>query len=124
MFEAPLISMLEVFELVAISGLIGCTVYLFRASLPATLESRQKRLEAISAELSARVVEVVDERAVWKAQGERLAEEVSTYLDQIERKRRSTAASASRVTAAQEPQIKVEDLSRAEQIAHCRRLAG
>lgn len=118
--DVPLISALEVFELVAIAALAGCTAFLFRRSMPATLESRQKRIEAISAELSSRVVEIVDERAVWKAQGERLAEEVSGYLDQIERKRRSTAASASRIQADTEP-VEVSKLPRAQQIAMARR---
>lgn len=123
MLDLPLISVLEVFELVALATLAACTVWLLTRSMPVALESRQKRVEEIAAKSAASVAEIVDERAVWKAQGERLAAEVEAYLDQIERKRRSTAASASRLTTLKEPP-KLETMSRAEQIALARSRAG
>lgn len=120
-----LIPLLEVVELVLIAALLACTAWLFVRSLPAGLDFRQKRIEAISAELSSQVAAIVDERAVWKAQGERLAEEVSTYLEQIERKRSSTAAAASRIAAVQTRAAPdIGSMSRAQQIAHCRDVMG
>lgn len=125
MVNVPLIPVLEVFELIALAILASCTVWLVVRSMPATLETRQKRIEAISAELASKVAEIIDERAAWKLQGERLAEEVSTYLDQIERKRSSTAASASRIAAAKPAApADVSSMSRAQQIAHVRRALG
>ncbi len=116
---------LIVAEIVVFLSLAGCTVWLASRSLPAGLDARQKRIEAISAELSSQVAAIVDERAAWKAQGERLAEEVSTYLEQIERKRSSTAAAASRIAAVREPgPPDIGSMSRAEQIAHVRSVMG
>lgn len=120
-WDAPLISLLEVFELVALASLAACTVWLVFRSQPAALDARQKRVETISAALATKVDGIVDERAIWKVQGERLAEEVHTYLEQIERKRSSTAASASRIAgvqAAAAPDI--SSMSRNEQIALAR----
>jgi len=122
-WDAPLISLLEVFELVALASLAACTLWLVVRSYPSALDGRQKRVEAISAELASKVAEIIAERAVWKLQGERLAEEVETYLGQIERKRSSTAASASRIAAVQ-PEVKLENMSRNEQIAMARRAMG
>ena len=122
MVDVPQI--IEIFELVMIFSLAACTAWLARRSMPATLEARQRRIEAIPAEVSAKLAEIMDERALWKVQGERLAEEVHGYLDQIERKRSSTAASASRISAAQPAQVRVEDMSRAQQIAYARRNAA
>ena len=51
---------------------------------------------------------------------ERLAEEVHGYLDQVERKRASTAASASRLKGNGPEAVNVGQLSRAEQIAWAR----
>jgi len=112
--------LVEIFEIVAICLLVACTAWLVRRSMPATLEFRQKRIEAISAELASKVGEIVDERAVWKLQGERLAEEVEGFLGQIERKRASTAASASRIDKGGAAQVKPADLSRADQLAWAR----
>jgi len=124
-WDAPLISALEVFELIALASLAACTVWLLFRSYPSALDGRQKRVEAISAELASQVAAIVDERAVWKLQGERLAQEVSTYLDQIERKRSSTAASASRIKGAQlEAAPDIASMTRNEQIALARRSIG
>jgi len=119
---------LIVVSIIAILALAACTVWLTIKSLPAGLESRQKRFEAKVADLATRVAEIVDERSVWKAQGERLAEEVSGYLEQIERKRSSTAAAASRI-AGRQPQLQQErpnlgTMTRSEQIAHARAQLG
>lgn len=124
MLDLPLISVLEVFELVAISTLAVCTVWLITRSLPATLEARQKRIEAISAELASKVAEVVEDRTLWKLQSERLATEVETYLGQIERKRASTAASASRLAPQNAKPVSIDKMSRADQIAMARQRAG
>lgn len=120
--DVPLISVLEVFELVCLAGLTACTVWLVRRSLPATLETRQKRIETVVADFGAQLAAIGDERALWKVQGERLAEEVETYLGQIERKRSSIAASASRIDRAPAAgqAVKPSDLSRADQLAWAR----
>lgn len=117
---------LEVLELVSLAALVACTVWLALRSMPAGLLARQKRVEEVAARVTVEVESIVAERATWKAQGERLAEEVSTYLDQIERKRSSTAAAASRLKANQELAAppRVESMSRVDQIAHARRVMG
>lgn len=124
MVNGPLLPILEVFELVALVGLAACTVWLALRSFPAALQSRQKRVENIVEGLRTELAQIVDQRTAWKAQGERLAEEVSTYLDQIERKRASTAASASRLKRSQtenaEP-IQPNQMSRGEQLEYARR---
>jgi len=117
----PQVPLLEVFELVVLAALAGGTVWLVVRSLPATLEARQKHLETVVAGFSARLTEIVDERAVWKLQGERLAEEVETYLGQIERKRASTAASASRIAGTQAAApVDVSKMPRADQLRWAR----
>jgi len=123
--DMPLISVLEVFELVSIATLAACTVWLIVRSMPATLEARQKRIEGISAELASKVAEVEADRTLWKLQSERLATEVETYLGQIERKRASTAASASRMAPAGNAKpVSIDKMSRADQIAMARQRAG
>ena len=125
MLEAPLLSILEVFELVALAFLGLGMVWLMVRSMPATLETRQRHMEGVVSSFDTRLTEIVDERAVWKLQGERLASEVETYLGQIERKRASTAASASRMAGAQNPQpVSIDKMSRGEQIAMARRRSG
>jgi len=117
---------LEVLELVSLVALAACTVWLARRSLPAGLLLRQKRVEELVAGCGIEVESIVQERAAWKAQGERLAEEVSTYLDQIERKRASTTAAASRIAAVKgngEPP-NVDTMSRPQQIAYARKVFG
>jgi len=123
--NAPLIPLLEVIELVAIFFLAAGTIWLFVRSLPAALESRQKRVEQLVAQFHTDLAQISDERALWKVQGERLAEEVEGYLGQIERKRASTAASASRISTTQAgPQIPIDKMPRADQLAWARRQAG
>ena len=117
----PLVPLLEVFELVVLATLTAGTVWLMVRSMPASLEARQKRIEAISAQLASKVGEIVDERAAWRLQGERLAEEVEGYLGQIERKRASTAASASRIAGGAAPPVAVDKMPRADQLAWARR---
>ncbi len=120
--NAPLIPLLEVFELVVLAALAAGTVWLVVRSLPATLEARQKHIETVVAGFSTRLTEIIDERAVWKLQGERLAEEVETYLGQIERKRASTAASASRIAGTQPAaQVPIEKMPRSDQLKWARR---
>jgi len=111
---------LEVFEIVSLVALAACAVWLTRRSMPARLEFRQKRIEGIVAEFDARVTEIVEAGAAQRVQFQSMAQEVETYLGQIERKRASTAASASRLSASAEP-VKVENLSRADQLAWARR---
>jgi len=114
---------LEVLELVALGSLVACAVWFARRSLPAGLLARQKRVEELVAGAQVEVEAIVQERASWKAQGERLAEEVSTYLDQIERKRASTTAAASRIASAKD-QGRAPDLSgmsRHDQVSYARK---
>lgn len=117
---------LEVIELVTLAALVACAVWFARRSLPAGLLLRQKRTEELVAGCQVEVEAVVAERASWKAQGERLAEEVSTYLDQIERKRASTTAAASRIQAAKEVGATpdVGGMSRVDQVAYARKYFG
>ena len=117
--------------MVRVAGIVGfltlgaCTGWLTLRSLPAGLEARQKRLETIVAGYKTDLAAIADERTAWRVQGERLAEEVSTLLDQVERKRSSTAASASRIKAAAEPEpVSPENMSRADQILWARHMAG
>jgi len=114
---------LEVIELVAIASLVACTVWFARRSLPAGLLARQKRVEELVAGAHIEVEAIVQERAAWKAQGERLAEEVSTYLEQIERKRASTTAAASRIKAAQDTGAApdLNSMSRVDQVSYARK---
>lgn len=118
------VPVLEVIEIVGLLALAACTLWLALRSLPAGLISRQRHIEEVTAGLSVEVQAVVAERATWKAQGERLAEEVSGYLDQVERKRSSIAASASRLKAKDGEGVKVDSLSRVDQIALARRQLG
>jgi hypothetical protein len=124
--ETPLLPVLEVLEIVAIAALTACTVWLGVRSLPQALIERQKRVESAVATFRTELETITGERAAWKAQGERLAEEVSTYLEQIERKRSSTAAAASRIAGAQATAAPpdINSMSRAEQIAYCRQTMG
>ncbi len=126
MLDAPLISLLEVFELIALASLGACTVWLAVRSLPQALIERQKRVEAIVATLSTRVAEFADERVALKVQYTALGEEVENYLGQIERKRSSTAAAASRIAGVQAlaGPPNVASMSRSDQIAHLRRQTG
>jgi len=120
----PLLPLLEVVEIAVILALAACTGWLALRSLPAGLRSRQNHVEEVTAGLSVEVQAIVAERATWRAQGERLAEEVSTYLEQIERKRSSTAAAASRLKKKEENGQATGDpanMSRADQIALARR---
>ena len=117
------IPLLEVIELVVLASLVACTVWLARRSLPAGVLLRQKRVEELVAGCTIEVEAIVQERAVWKVQGERLAEEVSGYLDQIDRKRASTTAAASRMKSASEANARPTNLaamSRTDQIAYAR----
>ncbi len=117
---------LDVAVLVTLVSLVASTAWLAVRSVPAGLLARQKRVEEIAAGVQVQVEEITSDRATWKAQGERLAEEVSGYLDQIERKRASTTAAASRLKGLKDANggLKVEEMSRAQQIARCRQLAG
>jgi len=118
------VPVLEVIEIVGLLALAACTGWLALRSLPAGLRSRQDHVEEVTAGLSVEVQAIVAERATWRAQGERLAEEVSTYLEQIERKRSSTAAAASRLKKKEEIGQTSGDpaqMNRAEQIALARR---
>ncbi len=113
----------EIFELVVI-GLVGAGAWwLYTRSAPATLERRQKRVENQLVEFGTQLDAIVAQRASWKAQGEALVEEVSTYFDRIERKRASTAASASKVAAAAGP-VDVTKLPRGVQIQMARQKTG
>jgi len=123
----PLIPLLEVFELVILASLVACTVWLARRSLPAGVLLRQKRVEELVAGCTVEVEAIVQERAVWKVQGERLAEEVSGYLDQIDRKRASTTAAASRMKSAQEATngpVDFGSMSRTDQVSYARKHFG
>jgi len=123
----PLLPLLEVFELVVLASLVACTLWLARRSLPAGVLLRQKRVEELVAGCTVEVEAIVQERAVWKVQGERLAEEVSGYLDQIDRKRASTTAAASRMKSAGEANAarpNIGALSRTDQIAYARQHFG
>ena len=124
--DAGLLTVAEVVILVSLASLTACTVWLAVRSLPQALIERQKRVEAIVEQFRTEVQSIGAERAEQRVQGERLAEEVSTYLDQIERKRSSTAASASRLAAVQTQfqQPDIASLSRADQIDHMRRNSG
>jgi len=118
------VPVLEVVEIVGLLALAACTGWLALRSLPAGLRSRQDHVEEVTAGLSVEVQAIVAERATWRAQGERLAEEVSTYLEQIERKRSSTAAAASRLKKKEEvgqAPIDAANMSRSDQIALARR---
>lgn len=119
---------IELFEIGMILALAACTVWLGVRSLPQALIERQKRVEGVVEQFRTELQSFVADRAAWQAQGERLAEEVSTYLDQIERKRSSTAAAASRL-AATNPNlvpapVNAASMSRAEQINYMRRQAA
>ncbi len=121
--ELSLPLVLEVLELVAIVALGAGAWLLHTRTAPAQLERRQKRVEGLVADFGAQLDAIISQRAAWKAQGEALVEEVSTYFDRIERKRASTAASASKVAAAAAPQ-NVNELPRGQQIALARRHIG
>jgi len=116
----------ELTVLVALASLGACTAWLLLRSMPATLEARQKRVEAVVAALGTRVAEFSDERVALKVQYTALGEEVENYLGQIERKRSSTAAAASRIAGVQAlagpPNL--ASMSRSDQIAHLRRQSG
>jgi hypothetical protein len=122
----PLIPLIDVLEIVAIAALAVGTVTLAVRSLPSGLIARVRRAETIVAEFKTDLAAIVDERTAWRVQGERLAEEVGTMLDQVERKRSSTAAAASRMKLAGEHAAapRIEDMSRAQQIQHARRSMG
>ena len=125
MLEAPLLSILEVFELVALSFLGLGMVWLMVRSLPATLEGRQKRIEGIVSGFDTRLTEIVEAGAAQRVQFQTIAQEVETYLGQIERKRASTAASASRIAGTQNPApVSIDKMSRAEQISMARKRMG
>ena len=94
--NAAVLTALDVAVLVAISSLVACNWWLIARSLPQALIERQKRVETLVEQFRTEVQSIAAERAEQRVQGERLAEEISTYLEQIERKRSSTAASASR----------------------------
>jgi len=114
----------ELLELSAILGFGVGGVLLYRRSAPATLERRQKRVESTCVELGGQLDEISAQRAAWKAQGEALTTEVETYFDRIERKRASTAASASKISAGSAP-VNVNSLPREQQLAWARgRLGG
>jgi hypothetical protein len=117
---------LDVRVIVSLLGLGACTVWLALRSQPAALTSRQKRVEDVVAGFGVELETISSERATWKVQGEKLAEEVSTYLDQIERKRASTAASASRIAAVtgKNGAEDVGSMSRQEQLNYVRSKFG
>jgi len=119
-----MLSLFQVLELVAFSSLAACAVWFARRSLPAALIERQKRIEAVVERFRTDLEAVVAQRTEQKLQGERLAEEVSTYLDQIERKRSSPTAAASRIAAKMPQPINVGAMSRHEQIEYLRRQTG
>lgn len=118
---------IEIFEIVMIFSLAACTGWLVTRSLPQALIERQKRVEGVVEQFRTELQSIVAQGAEQKVAGERLAEEVSTYLDQIERKRSSTTAAASRIAAASPqsvPQpVNVAALSRNDQIAYARRMS-
>jgi len=114
----------EVVEIGVLASLVACNTWLVVRSLPAALIERQKRVEGVVEAFRTEVQTITAQGAEQRVAGERLAQEVSTYLDQIERKRSSTAASASRMASAQPPAINVAQMSRADQIAYLRRSNG
>ncbi len=114
---------LEIVELVAILALGAGAWLLHTRTAPAALERRQKRVESQVVEFGTQVDSIVAQRATWKAQGEALVEEVETYFERIEKKRASTAASASRAAQAAAP-VDVSALPRGQQIAIARRASG
>lgn len=123
--NASILTALDVLVLVSIASLLVCNGWLLRRSLPQLLIERQKRIEADIEGFRTEVQSIAAERAEQRVQGERLAEEVSTYLEQIERKRSSTAASASRIAGVQRQQPPdLANMTRADQIAHLRRMSG
>jgi len=110
---------------VCVCALAACTTVLWRRSLPAALERRQKRVEGEVADLTSAVDSIGRSAASWKAQGETLRQEIEDYFDRIETKRRSTAASTSRAAVlAQGAPADTASLPRAEQIARARAQVG
>lgn len=118
--QLPLV---EVVELVAIAGLVACTVWLGRRGTPATLERRQKAVERTCAELGATVDETSALRATWRADLERVSATVEDYFARIEKKRASIASSTSRAerAAANAQPAAISELPRAQQIELARR---
>ena len=123
--NAAILTGLDVLILVSLASLVACTAWLTIRSLPQALIERQKRIEAVVEQFRTEVQSIAAERAEQRVAGERLAEEVSTYLEQIERKRSSTAASASRIAGVQNQQPpNLATLSRSDQIDYMRRNSG
>jgi len=123
--DASLLTLLDIVVLMLLASLGACTWWLVVRSLPQALIERQKRVETLVEQFRTEVQSIGAERAEQRVQGERLAEEVSTYLEQIERKRSSTAASASRIAGVQNQRPPdLASMTRADQIAHLRRMSG
>lgn len=121
----PQLPLVEVVELVAIVALAACTIWFWRRTTPAALERRQINVERTIAALGAEVDQTTALRATWKADVEGLAATVEDYFGRIEKKRASTAASASRAERALAANAggvgDVTSLSRSDQIAWARR---
>ena len=126
--EIPIALVVSVVELCAIVAICVGTVLLWRRSAPAALEKRQRQVETSCLELGTQVEKIASQAGAWKVASETVLEEVETYFDKIERKRASTSASASRLSALQgnagAPGADLSKLPRAEQIRAARAMHG
>ncbi len=121
--------MLPWLEVVEVGGLVvlaACTIMLAVRSAPAQLERRCKAVERTCAALGSQVDETVALRATWKADLETIAGSEEDYFGRIEKKRASTAASASRIKRAEavNDAPAPESLGRADQISWARQQLG
>lgn len=119
-----LLPWLEVVELVLIAALVACTVLYWLRTSPVALERRQRHVESTVAGLGTQVDEIASQRAVWKAQGEALVEELQGYFERIERKRASAASAATRAERALENGPQGREMTRVEQIEDARARFG